>query len=200
MWTFVYKTDKHGFLVKCKARIVACGNQQKKLGDLLTRTTTLASNTLRALLAIAAKFDLELKQLDVVNAFVNCDLDELVFMKMPPGFEEQGKICRLRKALYGLRGFPLLWQLKLTDTFRKMSFSEIPQEPCVMIKNGVIVFFYVDDIVFAYRKKHEKEANWAKELGKTFELTDIGDLKWFLGIHIIRDRTKRLISLSQAAY
>jgi hypothetical protein len=82
-----------------------------------------------------------------------------------------------------------------------MSFSEIPQEPCVMIKNGVIDFFYVDDIVFAYRKKHEKEANWAKkELGKTFELTDIGDLKWFLGIHIIRDRTKRLISLSQAAY
>jgi hypothetical protein len=94
MWTFVYKTDKHGFLVKCKPRIVACGNQQKKLGDLLTRATTLASNTLRALLAIAAKFDLELKQLDVVNAFVNCDLDELVFMKMPPCFEEQGKICR----------------------------------------------------------------------------------------------------------
>ena len=153
------------------------------------------------MLAIAAKFDLELKQLDVVNAFVNCDLDELVFMKMPPGFEEQGKVCRLRKALYGLRRSPLLWQLKLTDTFRKMGFSEIPQEPCVMIKGGVIVFFYVDDIVFAYRKKHEKEANWAKkELGKTFELTDIGDLKWFLGIHVIRDRTKRLISLSQAAY
>ena len=86
MWVFTYKTDKHGFLVKCRARIVVCGNQQKRLGDLPTRATTLASNTLRTLLAIAAKFDLELKQLDVVNAFVNCDLDELVFMKMPPGF------------------------------------------------------------------------------------------------------------------
>jgi hypothetical protein len=201
MWVFIYKTDKHGFLVKCKARIVVCGNQQKKLGDLPTRATTLAGNTLRTLLAIAAKFDLELKQLDVVNAFVNCDLDELVFMKMPPGYEEQGRICRLRKALYGLRRSPLLWQLKLTETFRNMGFREIPQEPCVMIKNGVIAFFYVDDIVFAYRKKHEKEAIWAKkELGKAFELTDVGDLKWFLGIHVVRDRAKRSIWLSQAAY
>jgi hypothetical protein len=42
MWVFIYKTDKHGFLVKCKARLVVCGNQQK-LGDLPTRATTLAS-------------------------------------------------------------------------------------------------------------------------------------------------------------
>ena len=96
MWLFTYKTDKYGFLVKCRARIVACGNQQKKLGDLPTRGTILAGNTLRTLLEIGAKFDLELKQLNVVNVFVNYDLDELlVFMKMPPGFEEQGKICRL---------------------------------------------------------------------------------------------------------
>jgi hypothetical protein len=54
--------------------------------------------------------------------------------------------------------------------------------------------------VFAYRKEHEKEAIWAKELGKTFQLTDVGDLKWFIGIHIIGDRTKRLISLSPAAH
>jgi len=74
MWVFIYKTDKHGFLVKCKARLVVCGNQQK-LGDLPTRATTLAGNTLRTLLAISAKFDLELKQVDVVNAFVNCDLE-----------------------------------------------------------------------------------------------------------------------------
>jgi Reverse transcriptase (RNA-dependent DNA polymerase) len=200
MWVFVYKTDKHGFLVKCKARLVVCGNQQK-LGDLPTRATTLAGNTLRTLLAIAAKFDLELKQLDVVNAFVNCELDEVVFMKMPPGFEEYGKVCRLRKALYGLRRSPLLWQRKLTDTFKSMGFREIPQEPCAMMKGGVIVFFYVDDIVFAYRKKHEKAAEQAKkELEKSFELTDSGDLKWFLGIHVVRDRANRSIWLSQAAY
>jgi hypothetical protein len=44
-----------------------------------------------------------------------------------------------------------------------MGFKEILQEPCVMIKDGMIVFFYVDDIVFAYRKKNEKEAVSAKK-------------------------------------
>ena len=82
-----------------------------------------------------------------------------------------------------------------------MGFREMPQEPCVMIKDGVIVFFYVDDIVFAYRKKHEEQAKLAKkELEKTFELTDIGDLKWFLGMHVVRDRASRSIWLSQQAY
>jgi hypothetical protein len=60
MWVFTYKTDKHGYLVKCKARLVVCGNQQTK-GDLPTRATTLASMSFRALMAIAAEHDLELE-------------------------------------------------------------------------------------------------------------------------------------------
>jgi hypothetical protein len=52
LWVFVYKTDNHGFLVKCKTRLVVGGNQQK-IGDLPTRATTLVGNTLRTLLAIA---------------------------------------------------------------------------------------------------------------------------------------------------
>ena len=71
-----------------------------------------------------------------------------------------------------------------------------------MTKDGVIVFFRVDDIVFAYRKKHEEQAKLPakKELEKTFELTDIRDLKWFLGMHVVRDRASRSIWLSQQAY
>ena len=94
MWVFVYKTDKHGFLRKCKARLVVCGNQQAR-GDLPTRATTLASTAFRTLMAITAKFDLETIQMDAVNAFVHCDLDEVVYMKMPPGFTKQGKVLRL---------------------------------------------------------------------------------------------------------
>ena len=87
MWVFIYKTDKHGFLQKCKARLVVCGNQQA-IGDLPTRATTLASMTFRALMAITAKFDLETVQMDVVNMFVNSKLDEVVYMRQPSGFEK----------------------------------------------------------------------------------------------------------------
>jgi len=56
-------------------------------------------------MAITAKFDLEMTQIDVVNAFVHCDLDEVVYIKLPPGFNKgkKDKVLRLRKALYGLR-------------------------------------------------------------------------------------------------
>ena len=137
-------TDKHGRLQKCKARLVVCGNQQKH-HDLPTRTTTLAITSLRVLLAVAAKFDLETLQLDAVNAFVHADLDETLFMRMPPGYGENGKVLRLNKALYGLRRSSLLWQQKLTKEMERLGFKTIPQEPCVVQKDGIIGFFYVDD-------------------------------------------------------
>ena len=199
-WVFKYKTDKHGNLQKCKARLVVCGNQQRKC-DLPTRATTLAVTSLRVLLAITAKFDLETLQLDAVNAFVHADLDETIFMRMPPGYAEQGKVLRLNKALYGLRRSPLLWQQKLTNILKSFGFTEIPQEPCVMQKNGIICFFFVDDIVFAFKKEKSNEVKQIVDLlSKTLTIEVIGELKWFLGLHIIRHRPSRTLWLSQKAY
>ncbi|XP_044715026.1 reverse transcriptase (RNA-dependent DNA polymerase) domain-containing protein [Hirsutella rhossiliensis] len=64
------------------------------------------------------------KWMDAVNAFVNCPLEEeeIVFMRMPPGFQKPGKVLRLRKALY------------------ELGFKKVPQEPCVMMKGAVTVF------------------------------------------------------------
>jgi len=200
MWVFVYKTDKHGFLQKCKARLVVCGNQQAR-GDLPTRATTLASAAFRTLMAITAKFDLETIQMDAVNAFVHCDLDEVVYMKMPPGFVKKGKVLRLKKALYGLRRSPLLWQKNLTNSLKELGFKEVPQEPCVMLSGGVVVFFYVDDIVFCHRKKDEERTKGLiRELQREYQMNILGELKWFLGIHVLRDRRQGKLWLSQEAY
>lgn len=84
------------------ARLVVGGDQQGRLTDQDTYAATLAGRSFRMLMAIAARFDLELIQYDAVNAFVNAHLDEVVFMRMPPGYQEQDTIFRLRKALYGL--------------------------------------------------------------------------------------------------
>ena len=104
---------------------MVCGNQQRK-HNLPTRATTLATTSLRVLLALAAKFDLETLQLDAVNAFMHAKLDKTVFMRMPSGYSEKGKVLRLNKTLYGLRRSPLLWQKKLTDAMKNLSFEEIP--------------------------------------------------------------------------
>jgi hypothetical protein len=104
---FKYKLDKHKNLQKYKARLVMCENQQAA-GDLPTRATTLASTTFRTLMAITAHFNLETRQLDAINAFVNCDLDKIVYIRLPPGFKKPGKVLLLKKALYRLRQSPLL--------------------------------------------------------------------------------------------
>src|SRR5467141_1836996 len=138
-----------------------------------------------------------------MRSFVHCDLDEVVYMRMPPGFNQgkRDKVLRLRKALYGLRRSPLLWQKNLTSSLRELGFKEVLQEPCVMMKGGVIVFFYVDDIVFCYRKKDVNLANEAIDsLQRRYSIKDLGELKWFLGVHVLRDRTKKCLWLSQAAY
>jgi hypothetical protein len=70
-----------------------------------------------------------------------------------------------------------------------------------MVQNGIIIFFYVDDIVFAYRKAQEKEARaLMAQLQQRYRLTGGDTLQWFLGIEIIRDREKCLIWLSQSDY
>ena len=124
-----------------------------------------------------------------------------LYMKLPPGFTKPGRVLRLHKVLYGLRRFPILWQKNLTSTLRDLGFKEVPQEPCTMLNGGIVVFFYVDDIVFCHRTKDkEKVEGIITELHKKFQLNVIGELKWFLGIHVLRDRLQKKLWLSQTAF
>jgi hypothetical protein len=177
MWVFIYKTDKHRRIIKYKARLVVCGIQQQEC-DLPTRAITLATTSLRVLLAMVTKFDLETLQLDALNVFVHADIDKTVYMQMPPGYRKPNKVVQLNKALYGLRRSPILWQTKFTGVLQKMGFTEVSQEPCVMRRGGIICFFYVDDIVFAFRKKDVGHVTGAvAEMRKHFKLNVIGELK-----------------------
>ena len=201
MWVYIYKTDSNNRFQKCKARLVVRGDQQQLGLKNETYAATLAGRSFRTLMAISARFDLDLIQYDAVNAFVNVVLDEEVYMQMPPGYRKPGIVLRLYKALYGLRRSPYLWQKRLTGVLCQLGFQQIPREPCCMAMEGILIFFYVDDIVLASPKgKTARAKEIMKELNKTFKLTGGGDLQWFLGVEVIRDRNRRLIWLSQAAY
>jgi hypothetical protein len=70
-----------------------------------------------------------------------------------------------------------------------------------MLMGGIIVFFYVDDIVFCYRKWDEGETHriiWLMQ--ERYQLNILGELKWFLGIHVLRDRQQKKLWLSQEAF
>ena len=105
---YIYKFDKHRRLVKCKARLVIRGDQQEKSGNESTYASTLAGCSFRTLMSITARFDLELLQFDVTNAFVNADIENKLYIRILLGYRKGGVVYRLRKALYSLRQVPLL--------------------------------------------------------------------------------------------
>jgi hypothetical protein len=88
MWVYTYKLDKDHRLIKCKARLVVRGDQQRNITSQDTYAATLASRTFRLMMAIAAHNDLELKQFDVTNAFVHAAMDREVYMRMPMGYRK----------------------------------------------------------------------------------------------------------------
>jgi len=201
MWVYVYKFAKNGNLEKLKARLVVRGDEQDK--DLLRETyaATLAMKSFRILMTAAARFNLELKQYDAVNAFVNAKLDEPVYMRMPVGYGKPDIVLKLHRALYGLCQSPLLWYRELSGALVILGFVQIPHEPCAFIRGGCILFFYVDDIIVAYKKRIEPDVCEVMDrLKQRFTLTGGDDLQWFLGVEVLRDRRNRLLWLSQQSY
>ena len=200
MWVYDYKLTVDHFLQRFKARLVARGDQ---MPDAIRNyyAATLAARSFRLLIAIMAFFDLESCQMDAKTAFLNSYLDEPVYVYHPPGMQKKGKCLRLLKALYGLPQSALLWYRTLIKRFKELGLKPLPEEPCIVVNDWVIVFFFVDDIVFLFRKENtEKVEQLKKDLMESFPMADLGELRWFLGMRIIRDREQRIAYLCQDAY
>jgi hypothetical protein len=200
IWTFVYKFDTDGYLVKYKARLCARGDLQEP-SHLNTYATTLATRVFRTLMAIMAAFDLEARHYDVVNAFTNSTLDETVYCHCPEGYKTEGSSLLLLKALYGLRRSPILWLKEFSRSLREMGLQEVPGEPCLFVNKWLIIFFYVDDIVVLGRKEHLAHFDeFEKKLRARYEIRALGELTWFLGIRLLRDREAHKVWLCQDSY
>ena len=110
-WVFTYKSDAEGMLVRCRSRLVVRGDLQEDDTILSTYAATLASRSFRMGMAIAAHFDLEVKQYDVVNAFIYASRQSdgpAVTCYMPDGFPMPGMLVEVKQALYGLVDSPSL--------------------------------------------------------------------------------------------
>jgi hypothetical protein len=129
MWVFTYKFDPDGFLIKHKARLCARGDLQETTDE--TYAATLAAQTFRFMMAIAAYFDLEVWQYDAVNAFANSTLDPPILCRCPDGFEGLGRKIWLLMALYGLKVSPLLWYREFTATLADLGLSPVPGVNCL---------------------------------------------------------------------
>ncbi len=174
-WVFRYKIDKNNYLKSFKSRIYVRGDLQPP-SEKDTYAAILASKSLRILLAVIIRWDLEARQLDTVNAFPNTKLDEVVYIELPDGFKIPGKIALLLQTLYDLQQSLLLWQRLFTETLIILGLQPVPNEPYIIINDWLIVFLFIDDIIYTYRAIDESHTDeFYTKLIQRFEIQDLSE-------------------------
>ena len=206
-WVYKTKRDSKGDVERCKARLVFKGfNQKEGIDYFETFSPVSRKDSFRIIMALVAHYDLELHQMDVKTAFLNGDLEEEIYMCQPEGFIIEGQehmVCKLRKSIYGLRQASRDWYLKFHETITNFGFVENVVDTCIYLKFSgskfIFLILYVDDILLACSDLGllRETKNY---LSKNFEMKDMGEASYVLGIEIFRDRTQGILGLSQKAY
>ncbi|KAJ0577826.1 putative RNA-directed DNA polymerase [Helianthus annuus] len=205
-WLYKTKLGPDGKMLKYKARLVLKGYSQRKGVDFQDTFAPVARfETIRTVLAAAAHQGWMIFQLDVKSAFLNGRLEEEIYVEQPKGFEVKGqenKVYRLHKALYGLKQAPRAWYSRIDTYFTGHGFARSNNEPTLYVKTvkevGIIyVCLYVDDIIYTSSSAVLLQ-EFKEGMMQEFEMTDMGHLKFFLGLEVIQMKTG--VFVNQAKY
>ena len=202
-WVFKIKKDERGEVERLKARMVARGDRQRPGFDYTeTFAPTPRPPALRATFAIAAMENLELHSVDVTAAFLNGELDEEIYMRLPEGMNPES-VVKLQASIYGLKQGARQWLKKLHSILSSMGFERVMVEQACWTygkdETRIIVPTHIDDMTIA--AKSLDLVQWVKrELAKHVKIRDLGETKFLLGVEVIRDRERRAIGLTQRQY
>ena len=132
-------------------------------------------------------------QMDVKSAFLNGELEEEVYIEQPEGFPltvEKDRVCRLKKSLYGLKQEPRTWYARLNKYLEKLGFSKGTADRNLYLKeigNGLlIIIVFVDNIIFGGNDEANKK--FLEDMKNEFEMSMIGEMKYFLGLQIVQNK------------
>lgn len=206
-WVFKKKKDSSGQVVRHKARLVAQGFGQRYGSDFSEVFAPVSMpSTFRVLLALAGHKKLQVRHIDVKNAYLNGRLSEELYMRQPPGYAVPGKeelVCRLHRSLYGLKQAAHVWNATMKKVLLSLGFKQSDSDACLFAKqldNGewIYLLIYVDDIVVVSGDERQMDL-LENQLSKHFEISSLGPISQFLGIKVEKS-SDGFYSLSQKAF
>ena len=196
IWSFKRKRYPDGTLNKYKARLCAHGGmQQWGVSYWETYSPVVNMLTVRLLLALCNIHGLESKSIDFILAFPQADLDVDIWMELPLGIEvaespEQSRayVLKLKKSLYGLKQASLNWFEKLKQGLIDRGFKPSEIDPCLYLKENMVLLTYVDDCIIISPSKEniDRLVRSMQQGPENFKLTDEGDVNKFLGVEITK--------------
>ncbi|GJT30225.1 retrovirus-related pol polyprotein from transposon TNT 1-94 [Tanacetum coccineum] len=204
-WLWKNKRDEENTVIRNKSRLVAKGYAQKEGIDFEESFAPVARlEAVRLFIAYAAHKSFTVYQMDVKTTFLYGPLKEEVYVNQPDGFVDPyhpDKVYHLKKALYGLKQAPRAWYDELSNFLVSKGFSKGSIDPTLFItKHGediLLVQIYVDDIIFGSTNP-KLSKRFGKLMHNKFDMSMMGELKFFLGIQI--HQSPRGIFINQAKY
>lgn len=191
-----------------EAHLVARGFQQVYGLDYVDTTSpTTRLESLHILLHLAASKDWDIRQLDIKTAYLYGCLseEEFQYMEQPKGFLEPGKedhVWLLKKGLYGMKQSGRVWNKTLNDALTGWRFDRLDSEPCgyrrLSVEGEIDACVHIDDFLYAPSTPGALD-RFLEEISSLWKFADLGEAKFCVGIAFTRDRSERLVGLSQTA-
>ncbi|GJX79235.1 retrovirus-related pol polyprotein from transposon TNT 1-94 [Tanacetum coccineum] len=188
-WIWKNKTDAENMVIRNKSHLVAKGYGQEE-GFYFDESFELVARLEAVIMfvAYAVHKNFSIYQMDIKTTFLNGPLKEEVFIRQPDGFVDPNfpnHVYRLKKALYGLKQAPRAWYDKLSSFLIEHHFTKgIVDPPLFTRRYGddiLLVQIYVDDIICGSTKP-VFSTRFAKLMKDNFEISMIGEMKFFLGL------------------
>ena len=203
-WIFKNKRYERGIVIKNKARLVAQGYAQQEGIDYDEVFAPVARiEAIRLFLAYASFMDFKVYQMDVKSAFLYGEIKEEVYVKQPQGFVDPlhpEKVFKVVKALYGLHQAPRAWYRTLSNYLLEHGFRRGAIDKTLFIKNVskdiLLVQVYMDDIIFGSTKESLCK-EFEEIMHKRFQMSSMGELKFFLGLQVKQQEDGIFISQDQ---